>query len=290
MGSRNPNSKMQAGVGNCPEGTPSWSLQSTGKSRADLWAFASLVALEHAIERQNWACDGDKTGPFNGPRMCIQNPHEEGCKVLPNRPFVFKTGRKDCVTSLTPAFLSEDDEVDPDEHFNGTMPVRFMEEHFGFSAKETVAIMGAHTLGKFHQKKSGHKYVWTTDWAALNNQYFRNIAGRDDWFFDDQDCTPVGEAWGNKGRAVWIAKQNQVYRTGAPIQWIQKKVVCPNCAAKSYLRGGRHPDRLAYDESCCVDKPEGAFCRPDGYGLRGSNATSRDPDFAWGCEYSHFIF
>ena len=50
----------------------------------------------------------------------------------------------------------------------------------------------------------------------------------------------VGDAWGNKGPAVWIAKMNQNFRTGAPIQWIQKKVVCPNCAAESYARGGLH--------------------------------------------------
>ena len=36
------------------------SLQQLGKSRADLWQFAGLVALERAIERANRACDLDK--------------------------------------------------------------------------------------------------------------------------------------------------------------------------------------------------------------------------------------
>ena len=45
-----------------------------------------------------------------------------------------------------------------------------METEFGLSARETVALMGAHTLGRFHQKQSAHKYVWTTDFQAFNNQ------------------------------------------------------------------------------------------------------------------------
>ena len=38
---------------------PSQSLKNSGKSRADLWAFASWVALERAVERANHACDHD---------------------------------------------------------------------------------------------------------------------------------------------------------------------------------------------------------------------------------------
>jgi len=284
-----PNGRLIAGQVNCPH--ESWSLRSTGKSRADLWAFASLVAVEEGIQRHNWACDGDRRSPHGGPIMCTQFEGEDQCKINPARPFVFKTGRKDCETTLEEPYMSEKIEAFPDEHFNGTMTVRFMEEHFGFSGKETVAIMGAHTMGRFQQRFTGHKYVWTSDFQAFNNQFYRNIAGREDWFFDDDECTKVGDAWGNKGRAVWIAKMNQVFRTGGPIQWIQKKVVCPNCAARSYERGGRHPERLAQDRDCCLNNvPEGAFCRPDGVGPVGSSVFERDDDFSDGCEYSHFIF
>ena len=37
------------------------SLQQTGKSRADLWQLAALVALERTMERANRACDLDYT-------------------------------------------------------------------------------------------------------------------------------------------------------------------------------------------------------------------------------------
>ncbi len=283
------NGRLIAGDAYCPAN--SWSLKSTGKSRADLWAFASLVAVEEGIQRHNWACDGNRRSPHRGPIMCTQFEGEEGCHISLNRPFVFRTGRKDCETALEPSYKTEKMEHLPDEHFNGTMTVRFMEEHYKFSAKETVTIMGAHTMGTFHQHQTGHKYVWTSDFQAFNNQFYRNIAGRDDWFFDDDECTRVGDAWGNKGHAVWITKMNQAYRSGGPIQWIQKKVVCPNCADRSYERGGRHPERLAQDRDCCLrDVPEGAQCRPDGFGPPGSKAIDRDNDFSDGCEYSHFIF
>ena len=59
-----PQGRLTAGLATCPEGTESWSLRSRGKSRADLWAFAALLAVEEGIARQNWACDGDRTGPY----------------------------------------------------------------------------------------------------------------------------------------------------------------------------------------------------------------------------------
>ena len=37
------------------------SLQQSGKSRADLWTFASAVAVEWGLDRNNNACDGSDT-------------------------------------------------------------------------------------------------------------------------------------------------------------------------------------------------------------------------------------
>ena len=49
------------GESNWPPGTRvlDVSLKNSGKSRADLWAFAANVALEKAFERSNFACDYD---------------------------------------------------------------------------------------------------------------------------------------------------------------------------------------------------------------------------------------
>ena len=39
----------------------------------------------------------------------------------------------------------------------------------------------------------------------FNNQYFRNIVGKPDWFYsrEDEDCNPVGNAKGDPGKAQW---------------------------------------------------------------------------------------
>lgn len=126
--------RLIAGDAYCPH--ESWSLQSLGKSRADLWALASIVAIEEGIARHNYACDGDRRSPHNGPIMCTQFEGEEGCKITLPRPFAFQTGRKDCNPS---SFTTEKKEALADEHFNGTMTVRFMEDHYGFTGKETVS-------------------------------------------------------------------------------------------------------------------------------------------------------
>ena len=38
------------------------SLRASGKSRADLWAFAVITALEYAIENNDIACDKSDLG------------------------------------------------------------------------------------------------------------------------------------------------------------------------------------------------------------------------------------
>jgi len=314
-----------AGYGACPQAT-SWSLESRKKSRADLWAFASLLAVEEGIIRHNQACLGDRTP--RGFTQCVQKEGEEGCEIRPSRPFTFKTGRKDCISSHDEKYKADEIDVFPDDHLNGPMLVTYMEDHFGFSGKETVAIMGAHTLGKFHQHLSGFQYTWTVDFQAFNNQYYRALAARDDWFFDtpigelEGKCTKVGDAWGNKARALWIARKNKVFKNGLPIQWIQQKVACPNCEDKVWnLDGSRHrrQSQLDFDAECCAtgNVPENAFCRPDGrvdggddmshtniFGRNSSaknlntwrkNGTqnlkfNRDLDFSQGCEYARFNY
>ena len=56
------------------------SLHQSGKSRADLWQLAGLVALERALERANRACDLD----FHARQQVKQN------SSLPNVIFMFR--------------------------------------------------------------------------------------------------------------------------------------------------------------------------------------------------------
>ena len=69
------------------------SLFESGKSRADLWAYAALVGVEYGIETNNLACDNTLDERIlKG--SCI---HDDGdaCKVNLSREFVFQYGRSD---------------------------------------------------------------------------------------------------------------------------------------------------------------------------------------------------
>ena len=51
-----------------------------------------------------------------------------------------------------------------------------MKEEFGFTGRETVAIMGAHSFGRFHAPQSLYPYVWTSYGEALwNNDYYKYV-------------------------------------------------------------------------------------------------------------------
>ena len=78
-----------------PESAPALkvSLKDSGKSRADLWQFAGLVALEQMIERANWGCDHD----FNVRQQQTLLESREKCEIKLTKPFKFMYGRADCI-------------------------------------------------------------------------------------------------------------------------------------------------------------------------------------------------
>lgn len=46
---------------------------------------------------------------------------------------------------------------------NGKGTMDFFKKDFGFNGRETVAIMGAHSLGKYNPNKNGgFAYTWTS--------------------------------------------------------------------------------------------------------------------------------
>ena len=67
------------------------SLHQSGKSRADLWQFAGLVALEVAIERANRACDLD----YHQRQQVRLLEGRKECEIKLTKPLKFMTGRKD---------------------------------------------------------------------------------------------------------------------------------------------------------------------------------------------------
>merc|ERR1712232_1150915 len=161
------------------------SLKATGKSRADLWAFATQLGALYAMDQNNRACRGESVDKEEAhcPHLYTRTKVGFPCEIT-LRPFTFQTGRRDCVgpcvmtnpTGHRPrAFESRKEQVQPNPSGNGQMTVDFFKKGFdGFTVTDTVSIMGAHALGKFHGLNSLFKYDWTrTQTSFLNNQYYR---------------------------------------------------------------------------------------------------------------------
>jgi len=275
--------------GTFPDNTPCMtaSLRDTGKSRADLWAFATLVSVEWTIALNNLACVSPRT--FYSSSWGSQQHHpragEADCNVTMPRGFVFKTGRQDCVSSggswefdeNSHSYKTNKTELHPDAMANGSATVAFFKRDFNFTGEETVAILGAHTIGSLNQGVSLFRYSWLQQGNMFfNNYYFRNMAMRKDWFYaswtykqatsnrehltSDDGFIWLGNATGGKPAAEWTVKcwndfkplegartdpRGNVF-TG-PCQWVQKKYVCTDYDADATTtptctREGSNPD------------------------------------------------
>ena len=80
-------------------------------SRADLWQFAGLVALERALERANRACDLD----YWARQQVTLLEGREACEFKLRSPLKFWSGRSDCVSEDKDGrgFKASKEEVQP---------------------------------------------------------------------------------------------------------------------------------------------------------------------------------
>ena len=148
------------------------SLKDSGKSRADLWAFAALVAVEYGVETNNMVCDG--TYNNNPQKQCHEDLGKESCKVDFHVKLTFKTGRKDCTEFGDKPYKATKEESHPNAVGNGKMTLDFFKNDFGFSGRETVAIFGAHTFGRMYFDHSLFRYTWTSQGTRMfNNHYYK---------------------------------------------------------------------------------------------------------------------
>jgi len=91
----------------------------------------------------------------------------------------FKVGRADC--------SSDGQENDPSEHFPGNNMqnlgevTKFFNDAFGLNEQESVALMGAHSLGRMETKNSGYEGPWVNNIERLDSAYYQEVAERR-WF------------------------------------------------------------------------------------------------------------
>ena len=162
---------------------------------------------------------------------------DPGCEVSFNTSLTFRTGRSDCVPH-NPArpYMAAKQEVHPNPVGDGQQTVKFFQENFGFSGKETVAIMGAHTFGGFDYTISMFRYTWVSGGNKFfNNDYYKMITDDTRWYFNDKQCTKVTDAHGNKPPRRWLAQYRRDTKNGGPVQWMSENYVCPNCVTGNQM-------------------------------------------------------
>jgi hypothetical protein len=135
------------------------SLKASGKSRADLWAFAAIAGTEYGLDTNKMVCDGNYN---NNPKPQCNGFVGTECHVFPASGIKFETGRSDCTEFGEKPYIATKAEVHPNAVGNGKMTADFFRDNFNFTGRETVAIMGAHTLGRLHYPISLFRYLWTT--------------------------------------------------------------------------------------------------------------------------------
>ena len=82
-----------------------------------------------------------------GPELTCQ---EGDCFVqIPDGEFIFKTGRIDCISksSQNQHYLANKIEISPNQGWNGEKTVKYFEENFNLTGRESLALMENHTLG-----------------------------------------------------------------------------------------------------------------------------------------------
>ncbi|KAJ8602172.1 hypothetical protein CTAYLR_003539 [Chrysophaeum taylorii] len=116
--------------------------EGSGVTRADCWAQAALSAAESSQDRSRFAFPLEKVG-----RQTCEAPNGVGG---PERTM-------------------------PNSHAGTSELIEWFREWFGFSKREIVALMGAHTLGGAIRNNSGYNGFWTPTWCSLNNDYYDSL-------------------------------------------------------------------------------------------------------------------
>merc|ERR1712008_595979 len=169
------------------------SLHQTGKSRADLWQLAGLVALERELERSNRACDLD----FHARQQVTLLESRDACEIKLTKPLKFQTGRKDCVSDDPEGrgYVTTQPEVQPSMFGDADHVVDYGKEQFGIDALHWTALQGIHAV--VHRANVGTKYTWFGP-GYLSNMFFKMLANKPTYRFENGGDLSFG-----KGMNLW---------------------------------------------------------------------------------------
>jgi len=162
------------------------SLHQSGKSRADLWQFAGMVALELTIERANRACDLD----FHIRQQITILESRNACEIKLKKPLKFVTGRIDCDNNdevidcidaqsiedydlAEAGFVTCKKENQPELMADGKSFIDYGTDAMNMDADKWMAVQAIHSA--VHAAQIGQKYTWFGS-GYLGNMYFKMIA------------------------------------------------------------------------------------------------------------------
>ena len=146
-----------------------------GYSRADLWAFAGLVALDEFQTRTRQLCFIDKHAYSCDQTECFSPFDQTQFEAM------FKSGRRDCEPRFPDnpklGYVASEKERTPNQHGNGEDSVEYFERDFKLGPREGLALLGVHTVGKFNPMTAHNDYAWVRDRGSrqelFNNEYYQ---------------------------------------------------------------------------------------------------------------------
>ena len=146
-------------------------------SIADLWVLAASIAIRYA------STPGQSPDPFLEP--------SPGPLDLP-----FRFGRVDAATCHDAGFL-------PDADFKWDQIKDIFVGRLGMDVNETVAILGAHSLGRAEWSNSGYDGGWSAYQSSFSNQYYKNFGI---------------SRWDNRNdSSVWVAGSTMMLQADAEL-------------------------------------------------------------------------
>jgi len=263
----------------CPPRAPmlNQSLKDSGKSRADLWAFATLVGMDWAMATNNQACRGESTCGH----VYTKTPNMPfSCEIRPSRFPKFKTGRRDCPAETQPTpnrngfvktmswelrrghryrpYETTKDEQQPNPHGNAYDMRRYFRSAFGFNVREVVAIMGGHSLGDMHGPVSLFKYQWQFKQNRhLNNNYYRLLLNKPTFFVgmcDNPYFKVTGGPGGAPAQTYWAVRPIRKSVSGGPYMWFHMYRRCPACyhdESNSWVNVETEGSAVFRSTACC---------------------------------------
>merc|ERR1719222_1031098 len=155
------------------------SLQSTGKSRADLWQLAANTGLEIEITKANYAC----SHKVSYQQMVVALEGKEKCLWKLEQPVPFQYGRADCVRNPSAGatdlpFEATNKESHSNPFGQGDWVLKDLKRDFGMPARQSIALMAVHGIApEKHNKQLEVEYKWGGS-PFISNNYFKTLGSR----------------------------------------------------------------------------------------------------------------